>query len=127
MVHRLRPALYRGRGNRRSGTTRRAAVRIHLGPTYRNRSVTLYAIPNGGGRRRVLVSERSTGEGNLTAKVLDERSNTTFLASFEGDARYARRQVLGRRQLSGLRPSLTLGGGYGQLGQIPAATDPINR
>lgn len=67
------------------GTT--ATVTVKLGPTFSNRSVTLYATPGGQARVR-LASAKVNAGGTLSVRYLFNRS-TTFTAVFGGDARTA--------------------------------------
>ncbi|QMU79077.1 Ig-like domain repeat protein [Streptacidiphilus sp. PB12-B1b] len=64
-----------------------AQVTAHLGTTYNNRQVTLYAQPYGGARSAIRTATVDA-HGNLSAwyKVI---RNTTFTAAFGGDYRYA--------------------------------------
>ncbi|MEV7420281.1 Ig-like domain repeat protein [Streptomyces sp. NPDC089919] len=65
----------------------------HLGPTYKNRTVELWADPFGGDKpnklmHRALVDAR----GNIGVRLTMTR-DTTVVASFAGDARYAPKKV----------------------------------
>jgi hypothetical protein len=60
---------------------------VHLGASYTNRTVSLYAQPYGGAR--VLVSSGTVNaKGTFTGWYRTTR-NTSFSAAFAGDARYA--------------------------------------
>ena len=60
---------------------------VHLGASYSNRTVSLYAQPYGGAR--VLVSSGTVNaKGTFTGWYRTTR-NTSFSAAFAGDARYA--------------------------------------
>lgn len=113
-VTRLKPALAITLKHPAIWYGQKAAVRIHLGPTYRNRSVTLFAEPAERGRRRVFTGAVNR-QGNLTASVPMSR-NTTFYADFKGDPRYDSREV-SATELSGLLPSVRIVGGYATSGK----------
>ncbi|NBM17718.1 Ig-like domain repeat protein [Streptomyces sp. GC420] len=61
----------------------------HLGTTYKNRTVAIYADPFGADKpKKLLKKARVNSSGNLSATV-DMKRDTTVTAVFEGDARYA--------------------------------------
>lgn len=65
----------------------------HLGRTYRNRTVEIYADPFGGDKPKKLVrSGRVNSSGDITATVRMTR-DTAVTAVFKGDARNASRTV----------------------------------
>jgi hypothetical protein len=65
----------------------------HLGTTYKNRTVEIWADPFGGDKPKKLVkSGKVNSHGNLSATV-DMTRDTTVTAVFKGDARYAPRSV----------------------------------
>ncbi|MFJ4691067.1 YncE family protein [Streptomyces sp. NPDC088766] len=65
----------------------------HLGTTYKNRTVSLYADPFGSDKpKRLLKKARVNSGGNLSA-VVDMTRDTTVTAVFDGDARYASKTV----------------------------------
>ncbi|MEU4150746.1 Ig-like domain repeat protein [Streptomyces sp. NPDC026659] len=65
----------------------------HLGTTYKNRTVSLYADPFGSDKpRKLLRTAKVNSKGNVSATV-DMTRDTTVTAVFSGDARYADRTV----------------------------------
>ncbi|MEU9400404.1 Ig-like domain repeat protein [Streptomyces sp. NPDC048242] len=65
----------------------------HLGTTYKNRTVSLYADPFGSDKRKKLLrTAKVNSRGNVSATV-DMTRDTTVTAVFSGDARYADRTV----------------------------------
>ncbi|WNI23919.1 Ig-like domain repeat protein [Streptomyces sp. ITFR-16] len=65
----------------------------HLGSTYKNRTVELWADPYGTDKPKKLVKTgKVNSKGNLSATV-DMTRDTTVTAVFKGDARYASRTV----------------------------------
>jgi hypothetical protein len=62
-------------------------VTAHLGKTYKNRKLSIYAKP-AGGTKKLLKTGTVNSSGNLAVKYKLTR-NTTFSAAFTGDARYA--------------------------------------
>lgn len=113
-VDRLRPTLSIALQKSAIWYNQKAVVRIHLGRTYQCRTVILFAVPAGGGLHRVFTGPVGR-DGNVTQRVAMNR-NTKFIAWFKGDARYNARRV-SITELSGLLPSLSLGGGYGTSGK----------
>ncbi|MFI8093430.1 YncE family protein [Streptomyces sp. NPDC086080] len=65
----------------------------HLGTTYKNRTVSIYADPFGADKpRKLLRTAKVNSKGNLSAAVTMTR-DTTVSAVFAGDARYASKTV----------------------------------
>lgn len=65
----------------------------HLGTTYKNRVVEIYADPFGGDKpKKLLKKAKVNSKGNLSA-VVDMTRDTTVTAVFAGDARYASKTV----------------------------------
>ncbi|MFJ6541754.1 Ig-like domain repeat protein [Streptomyces sp. NPDC091385] len=65
----------------------------HLGTTYKNRTVSLYADPFGSDKsRKLLKTAKVNSKGNVSATV-DMTRDTTVTAVFSGDAHYADRTV----------------------------------
>jgi hypothetical protein len=64
------------------------SVTAHLGTTDTNRTVSIYAQPDGGGTRTLLKTAKVDASGNLTVSYTAPHS-TTFSAVFSGDADYA--------------------------------------
>lgn len=65
----------------------------HLGTTYKNRTVSIYADPFGADKpRKLLRTGKVNSKGNLSATVTMGR-DTTVSAVFAGDARYASKTV----------------------------------
>ncbi|MFF0201201.1 Ig-like domain repeat protein [Streptomyces sp. NPDC005017] len=69
------------------------AFTAHLGTTYKNRTVELWADPFGTDRpKRLIRSGTVNSSGNISATV-DMARDTTLYAVFKGDSRYAPRTV----------------------------------
>ncbi|MFH8465259.1 YncE family protein [Streptomyces sp. NPDC017991] len=65
----------------------------HLGTTYKNRTVAIYADPFGSDKpKKLLKTAKVNSSGNLSATV-DMTRDTTVTAVFTGDARYASKTV----------------------------------
>jgi hypothetical protein len=64
------------------------SVTAHLGTTDTNRTVSIYAQPDGGGTATLLKTATVDATGNLTVSYTAPHS-TTFTAVFAGDADYA--------------------------------------
>ena len=65
----------------------------HLGTTYKNRTVEIYADPFGGDKpKRLIKSGRVNSSGNISATV-DMTRDTAVTAVFKGDSRYKPRTV----------------------------------
>ncbi|MEU3348933.1 Ig-like domain repeat protein [Streptomyces sp. NPDC006700] len=65
----------------------------HLGTTYKNRTVSIYADPFGPDKpKKLLKTAKVNSKGNLSATVSMTR-DTTVSAVFSGDARYAAKTV----------------------------------
>ncbi|MEW2572240.1 Ig-like domain repeat protein [Streptomyces sp. NPDC047070] len=65
----------------------------HLGTTYKNRTVAIYADPFGSDKpKKLLKTAKVNSRGNLSATV-DMTRDTTVSAVFAGDARYASKTV----------------------------------
>ncbi|MFF8591853.1 YncE family protein [Streptomyces sp. NPDC015220] len=65
----------------------------HLGTTYKNRTVSIYADPFGADKpKRLLRTAKVNSKGDLSAAVVMTR-DTTVTAVFTGDARYASKTV----------------------------------
>ncbi|MFF7050830.1 YncE family protein [Streptomyces griseorubiginosus] len=65
----------------------------HLGKTYKNRSVSIYADPFGSDRGKKLIRTADVNaDGNVTA-VVDMTRDTTVTAVFTGDSRYQPKTV----------------------------------
>ncbi|MEV7137009.1 Ig-like domain repeat protein [Streptomyces tauricus] len=65
----------------------------HLGTTYKNRTVAIYADPYGSDKpKKLLKTAKVNSSGNLSATV-DMTRDTTVSAVFAGDARYASKTV----------------------------------
>lgn len=86
-------------------------VTAHLGTTYTNRTVAIYAQSLRSTRKKLLASGRVNSHGNLTVSYVAPHS-TTFSAVFAGDARYVPATA---KRTVGVRVKVTmkLGGYYG--------------
>ncbi|MFJ5548318.1 Ig-like domain repeat protein [Streptomyces sp. NPDC093225] len=92
----------------------------HLGATYKNRTVELWADPYGGDRPNKLVHRALVdARGNIGVKLTMTR-DTTVVASFAGDARYAPKKVT-VTGLARVKVATTLSGHYkwGNIGSVP--------
>ncbi|MFE6282558.1 Ig-like domain repeat protein [Streptomyces sp. NPDC057877] len=65
----------------------------HLGTTYKNRKVEIYADPFGSDKPRKLVKSGTVNSNGNLSVVLDLRRDTKVIAKFAGDARYQPRAV----------------------------------
>lgn len=92
-----------------------ATVRIHLGRTFRSRTVTLSALPAGRYRSHRVLTGTVNSHGDLTSSVPISR-NTKFIADFKGDPRYNAREV-SVTELSAPRPYVRIVGGYATSGK----------
>jgi YVTN family beta-propeller protein len=92
-VAKLTPALTLDAG-RRLALPYDSTVRLsaHLGPTWSNRIVSIYAQPAGSSRRTLLKTGKVNSSGDLTATYRATHS-TLFSAVYAGDAHYAARTV----------------------------------
>ncbi|BCJ43456.1 hypothetical protein GCM10010168_42340 [Actinoplanes ianthinogenes] len=92
-VSRVTPALTLTNGGKVYAYGQTVSFTAHLGATYKNRTVEIWADPAGADQARVLVKRGTVNSsGNLTASVRLTR-DTTLSAVFTGDARYAPRTV----------------------------------
>jgi hypothetical protein len=66
----------------------RVTLTAHLGKTYRNRTVSVYALPHGAKAKKLLKSGPVNSEGNISVSYVPSY-DTTFSAAFTGDAKYA--------------------------------------
>jgi hypothetical protein len=64
-----------------------ATITVHLGATYNNRVVSMYARPLGTAPGKLLVRARVNSAGNLVVRHTMTR-RTTFTVTFAGDYRY---------------------------------------
>ncbi len=64
----------------------------HLGTTYKNRTVSIYAQPAGAKARKLLKTAKVNARGEVTVSYKAPH-NTKFSAVFSGDARYAAKTV----------------------------------
>jgi hypothetical protein len=68
-------------------------VTAHLGSTYSNRTVSVYAQLVGSGTRKLLKTAAVNSAGNLVISYPSATRNVIFTATFSGDAQYAARSV----------------------------------
>lgn len=61
----------------------------HLGTTYKNRKVEIYADPFGSDKPKKLVKSGTVNSNGNLSVTLDLKRDTKVTATFEGDARYA--------------------------------------
>lgn len=85
-------------------------VTAHLGSTYTNHTVAIYAQTAGSGTKRLLKKGTVNSNGNLII-ALTTPSTTTFTAVFTGDARYSARTVTDKVTVQG-RIALSINGYY---------------
>jgi hypothetical protein len=83
----------------------------HLGTTYTNRSVSIYAQSAGSSTKSLLKAGTVNSAGNLTVSYTAPR-NTTFSAVFSGDARYSPATVT-TRLIVKAKVSAAVSGYYG--------------
>jgi hypothetical protein len=62
-------------------------VTAHLGKTFTNRTLSIYALPYGSTKQILLRTGRADSHGNLSVSYAPARK-TTFIAVFGGDAKY---------------------------------------
>jgi hypothetical protein len=87
------PALSLNRNGSVNAYGATVTMTAHLGATYQNRTVEIWADPYGSDRPRTLIRKGAVdGSGNLSVNYRLTR-NTTFSAVFAGDARYTARMV----------------------------------
>ncbi|WIM96381.1 Ig-like domain repeat protein [Actinoplanes oblitus] len=104
-VSRTTPSVTLTNGGKVYDYGRTVSFTAHLGATYQNRTVEIWADPSGADQAKVLVKRGTVnGSGNVTASVRLTR-DTTVSAVFTGDARTAPRTVTAT---VGTRVSLTL-------------------
>ncbi|MFD5817247.1 Ig-like domain repeat protein [Streptomyces sp. NPDC127038] len=65
----------------------------HLGSTYKNRTVEIWANPYGSDKPNVLVKKATVSSGGNVSAVVDMKRDTTVTAVFAGDARTAPKSV----------------------------------
>lgn len=94
----------------------RAIIRVHLGPTFNGRTVTLSAKRAGWSTPQIVVRGAVDSFGNLTTNY-PMTANTTFTATFAGDYRYAPATVSLVRQTSA-KVSVTAFGWFKKVGSI---------
>jgi YVTN family beta-propeller protein len=68
-------------------------VTAHLGSTYSNRTVSVYAQLIGTGTRKLLKTAAVNSAGNLVISYPSATRNVIFTTTFSGDAQYAARSV----------------------------------
>ncbi|KAB1149432.1 Ig-like domain repeat protein [Streptomyces luteolifulvus] len=92
-VSRAKPALTLNNNGKKYAYGADARFTAHLGTTYKNRTVEIWADPFGPDKPKKLVkSGRVNSNGNLSV-TLDLRRDTKVTAKFAGDARYRPRSV----------------------------------
>ncbi|MER5214952.1 Ig-like domain repeat protein [Streptomyces sp. NPDC002838] len=65
----------------------------HLGTTYKNRTVAIYADPFGSDKPKKLLKKAKVNAGGNLSATVDMTRDTTVTAVFDGDARYASKTV----------------------------------
>ncbi|AXG82602.1 YncE family protein [Streptomyces paludis] len=92
-VSRATPKLSLDRNGKVYDYAKNVAFTAHLGTTYKNRVVEIWADPYGADKPKKLIkSGKVNSKGNLSATVKMTR-NTTVTAVFAGDARYTSKSV----------------------------------
>jgi hypothetical protein len=77
----------------RTATGRQAVdITVHLGSTYTDRTVTVYARPSGSKQQTRLVSGTVNRAGNLTVRWVATRT-AALSAVFAGDSQYQAKTV----------------------------------
>ncbi|MFJ2885510.1 beta-propeller fold lactonase family protein [Streptomyces sp. NPDC087305] len=92
-VSRATPALTLTNNKKTYTYGKNVVFTAHLGTTYSNRTVEIWADPYGGDKpNKLLKTGKTDAHGNLSATVTMSR-DTAVTAVFKGDARYAGRTV----------------------------------
>ncbi|KPI09433.1 hypothetical protein OK074_3239 [Actinobacteria bacterium OK074] len=92
-VSRVTPALTLSHNGKVYDYGKDVKFTAHLGPTYKNRTVAIYANPDGSDKPNKLVkSAKVNSAGNLSV-TLDLKRNTKVTVKYTGDARYKSRTV----------------------------------
>ncbi|WP_055694826.1 YncE family protein [Streptomyces prasinopilosus] len=92
----------------------------HLGTTYKNRTVAIYADPFGSDKpKKLLKKAKVNSKGNLSA-VVDMTRDTAVTAVFAGDARHAAKTVKSTAY-AGAKVSTSVSGHY-KTGRIGSTT-----
>ncbi|MFD4506490.1 YncE family protein [Streptomyces sp. NPDC058457] len=92
-VPRATPALTLTNNKKTYAYGKNVVFTAHLGTTYSNRTVEIWADPYGGDKpNKLLKTGKTDAHGNLSATVTMSR-DTAVTAVFKGDARYAGRTV----------------------------------
>jgi hypothetical protein len=92
-VSRKAPALSLNNNGTLYSYAKKATFTAHLGTTYKNRTVSIYADPFGSDKpKKLLKTAKVNARGDLSATVVMTR-DTTVTAVFTGDARYAPKTV----------------------------------
>jgi hypothetical protein len=91
-VAREKPALSATVTPRTASRRQVVRVTVHLGRTYTNRTVTVYARPTGSKQQTRLASGAVNSAGNLTVRWTATRA-AVLSAAFAGDAQYQARTV----------------------------------
>ncbi|GAA4934273.1 Ig-like domain-containing protein [Actinoplanes utahensis] len=92
-VSRAAPAMSLNNHGRVYAYGQTVAFTAHLGTTYKNRTVEIWADPAGNDQARRLVKRVPVNSAGNIAASLQLTRNTTVSAVFTGDARYAPRTV----------------------------------
>jgi hypothetical protein len=106
-------------------------VTAHLGGTYTNRTVTVYAQLVGTGTKKLLKTAAVNSSGNLVVSYPTATRNVIFTATFSGDARYLSRSVSVRVGIAA-RVAMANGGWYatsaynGTVYHVYHHTAPLN-
>jgi hypothetical protein len=103
----------------------RAVVKVHLGTTYNNRAVAIYARKLNGGAARMVKAGKVNASGNLVVS-LPVTVKTIYSVKFAGDYRYL---PVGKARTVNVRAKVTvkMGGAYGRSGSgylFRAGTNP---
>ena len=100
-------------------------MKVHLGTTYNNRAVAIYARKLNGGAARMVKAGKVNASGNLVVSM-PVTVKTIYSVKFAGDYRYL---PVGRARTVNVRAKVTvrMGGAYGRSGSgylFRAGTNP---
>jgi hypothetical protein len=105
------PALTLAAGSPTASYDSTIHLTAHLGSTYSNRTVSIYAQPAGATARKLLKTATVNSSGNLAISYPAATRNVTFSAAFSGDAQYLAKSVSVRVGV-GVRVAMASSGFY---------------
>ncbi|MGW7386806.1 YncE family protein [Streptomyces sp. NPDC054794] len=110
-VSRAAPALTLNNNGKVYDYAKSVTFTAHLGTTYKNRTVEIWANPYGGDKPNTLVKSGTVNSSGNLSVTLTLKRKTVLTAKFAGDARYAPKtttSTVGAR----VKTSTALGGAY---------------